>query len=104
MGSLSGGQRQALTLMMAIMDDIKLLLLDEPTAALDPKSADLVMKLADKLISEYKLTTIFITHNIKESLTYGTRIIHMTEGAIMRDLNQQEKSALTRIEIGEWFI
>src|SRR6201992_3102427 len=77
MGTLSGGQRQALTLLMSVMDSCKILLLDEPTAALDPKSAEVVMKTADDLIKHYRLTAILITHNLKDAFNYGNRIIQM---------------------------
>lgn len=104
MGTLSGGQRQALTLLMAVMDDIKILLLDEPTAALDPRSAEAVTKTADKLIKEYKLTAILITHNMKEAFNYGNRIVQMGEGKILRDLDQLEKGNLTHTDLYEWFM
>src|ERR1700753_2441699 len=87
MGTLSGGQRQALTLLMSVMDSCKVLLLDEPTAALDPRSADVVMRTADKLIKDYKLTSILITHNLKDAYNYGTRIIQMGEVKILHDLD-----------------
>ncbi|MBC8054507.1 MAG: ATP-binding cassette domain-containing protein [Sphingobacteriaceae bacterium] len=104
MGALSGGQRQALTLLMAVMDDVRVLLLDEPTAALDPRSAEMVMKIADKLISSYNLTAILITHNMKEAFTYGNRIIQMAEGKIVRDLNLPEKGNLSHTDLYEWFM
>jgi putative ABC transport system ATP-binding protein len=94
MGTLSGGQRQALTLLMSVMDSCKVLLLDEPTAALDPRSADIVMRTADKLISDFKLTAILITHNLKDAYNYGTRIIQMAEGLVINDLGDQKKSAI----------
>ena len=103
MGSLSGGQRQALTLLMAVTDDLQILLLDEPTAALDPRSAEAVMKTADKLINEYKLTAILITHNMKEAMSYGNRIIQMGEGRVLRDLNSTEKAQLDNANLYEWF-
>lgn len=103
MGTLSGGQRQALTLLMSIMDRCKVLLLDEPTAALDPRSAEVVMKTADKLTTEFGLTTILITHNLKEAFTYGSRIIQMAEGKIIKDLSMQEKAGLKQNDIFEWF-
>jgi len=103
MGTLSGGQRQALTLLMSIMDSCKVLLLDEPTAALDPRSAHVVMQTADKLTIEFGLTTILITHNLKEAFTYGTRIIQMAEGKIIKDLSKQEKVSLKQNDIFEWF-
>src|SRR3954471_13300178 len=80
MGTLSGGQRQALTLLMSVMDDCKILLLDEPTAALDPRSAAVVLQTADKLIRENDLTAVLITHNLKDAFRYGNRIIQMAEG------------------------
>jgi putative ABC transport system ATP-binding protein len=103
MGTLSGGQRQALTLLMSVMDSCKVLLLDEPTAALDPRSADIVMRTADKLISDFKLTAILITHNLKDAYNYGTRIIQMAEGLVINDLNQKEKAALKQNDLFDWF-
>ena len=103
MGTLSGGQRQALTLLMSVMDNCKVLLLDEPTAALDPRSAEVVMQTADKLTTEFGLTTILITHNLKEAFTYGNRIIQMAEGKIVKDLSKQEKSSLKQNDIFDWF-
>jgi putative tryptophan/tyrosine transport system ATP-binding protein len=103
MGSLSGGQRQALTLLMCVMDHTEILLLDEPTAALDPRSALVVMKLADKLNKELGITTVLITHNLKDALVYGNRLIHMQEGKIARDLNAENKSGLLTGEIYQWF-
>jgi putative tryptophan/tyrosine transport system ATP-binding protein len=103
MGSLSGGQRQALTLLMSVMDDCKILLLDEPTAALDPRSADVVMKTADKLIKDFDLTSILITHNLKDAFTYGNRIIQMAEGKIIHDMDSATKSGLKQTDLFEWF-
>lgn len=103
MGSLSGGQRQALTLLMSVMDKSKILLLDEPTAALDPKSADIVMHSADRLIKELSLTAILVTHNLKEATQYGNRIIQMSEGFIIKDFNAQQKTQLQPANIFEWF-
>lgn len=103
MGTLSGGQRQALTLLMSIMDTCKVLLLDEPTAALDPRSADVVMRTADKLTTEFGLTTILITHNLKEAFTYGTRITQMAEGKIIKDLGKEKKAGLKQNDIFDWF-
>ncbi len=102
-GSLSGGQRQALTLLMAVMDDLKILLLDEPTAALDPKAANVVMQLAQQLTQQYQLCTILITHNLKDAFTYGNRIIQMAEGKISKDLDATAKTKLTQNEIFNWF-
>lgn len=103
MGTLSGGQRQALTLLMSVMDDCQILLLDEPTAALDPRSADIVMKTADKLTKDFKLTTILITHNLKDAFTYGDRIIQMAEGKIIHDISGKDKYALKQTDLFEWF-
>jgi len=103
MGTLSGGQRQALTLLMSVMDECKILLLDEPTAALDPRSADIVMKTADKLIKDFNLTSILITHNLKDAFTYGNRIIQMAEGKIIHDKDTGEKSQLKQTDLFEWF-
>jgi len=103
MGTLSGGQRQALTLLMSVMDSCKVLLLDEPTAALDPRSADLVMRTADELIKDYKLTSILITHNLKDAYNYGNRIILMGEGLILKDLDARRKSTLKQNDLFDWF-
>jgi putative tryptophan/tyrosine transport system ATP-binding protein len=103
MGSLSGGQRQALTLLMSVMDHTDILLLDEPTAALDPRSAQIVLSTADKLIKEHALTAIFITHQLKDAYTYGNRLIQMGEGRVLRDLDASAKAALTPTEMFEWF-
>lgn len=103
MGTLSGGQRQALTLIMGIMDTTKILLLDEPTAALDPRSAETVIKTALSIIEEYKLTAILITHNLKYAWHYGDRLIQMQEGNICRDLNATQKQQLQLNTLYEWF-
>jgi len=103
MGTLSGGQRQALTLLMSVMDSCKVLLLDEPTAALDPRSAEVVMKTADKLIKDFKLTSILITHNLKDAYNYGTRIIQMGEGVILKDLDSHNKAKLKQNDLFDWF-
>jgi len=103
MGNLSGGQRQALTLLMCAMDDVDILLLDEPTAALDPKSAAIVLKLADKLNKIHGITTVMITHNLKDAQQYGNRLIQLQEGKIIRDLNPEQKSTLVLQEVFEWF-
>jgi putative tryptophan/tyrosine transport system ATP-binding protein len=102
-GGLSGGQRQALTLLMSVMDESKILLLDEPTAALDPKSAEIVMNTANKLINELNLTAIFVTHNLKEAISFGNRIVQMNQGNIIKDLNKVEKNNLNVNNIFEWF-
>ena len=103
MGNLSGGQRQALTLLMSVMDDTDILLLDEPTAALDPKSALVVMNLAEKLNKDLGITTVLITHNLKDAVAYGNRLIQLQEGKIARDLNTEDKTAILIQEIYQWF-
>ncbi len=103
MGSLSGGQRQALSLLMAIMDDTKILLLDEPTAALDPKTSLLILELAKKVINEYGLTAIMVTHQISDVIEYGNRVIQMKEGRIIRDIHGKDRKLFTMNEVYEWF-
>ncbi len=103
MGSLSGGQRQALTLLMGVMDDLDILLLDEPTAALDPKSASVVMRIADDIIREFNLTSMLITHNLKDAHSYGDRVIHMVEGRVSKDVDVDQKRHLTTQELFQWF-
>ena len=90
-GLLSGGQRQALTLLMATIVTPKLLLLDEHTAALDPNTAEQVMKLTDQIIHENQITTLMITHNLRQALEYGTKTLIMNEGKIVRVLEGEEK-------------
>ena len=103
MGNLSGGQRQALTLLMSVMDHTDILLLDEPTAALDPKSALVVLNLANKLNKELGITTVLITHNLTDAHQYGNRLIQMQEGKIMRDFDTASKEKLSLQHIYEWF-
>ena len=93
-GLLSGGQRQALTLLMATMNRPKLLLLDEHTAALDPKTALKVLTLSARLVAENHLTTLMITHNMKDAIKYGNRLIMMHEGRIIYDVSGEEKQKL----------
>ena len=93
-GLLSGGQRQALTLLMATMNKPKLLLLDEHTAALDPKTALKVLTLSAKIVEENHLTTMMITHNMKDAIKYGNRLIMMHEGHIIYDVAGEEKKNL----------
>ena len=93
-GLLSGGQRQALTLLMATMNKPKLLLLDEHTAALDPKTALKVLTLSAKIVEENHLTTMMITHNMKDAIKYGNRLIMMYEGHIIYDVSGEEKKKL----------
>lgn len=94
-GLLSGGQRQALTLLMATLKTPKILLLDEHTAALDPKTADKVLKLSEKLVKESNLTTMMVTHNMRHAIQYGNRLIMMHEGNIILDIAGEEKQKLT---------
>ena len=94
-GLLSGGQRQALTLLMATLVKPKLLLLDEHTAALDPKTASKVLGATEKIVSRDNLTTLMITHNMRDAITYGNRLIMMYEGRIVVDVSGEEKKHLT---------
>lgn len=94
-GLLSGGQRQALTLLMATLQKPKLLLLDEHTAALDPKTAAKVLETTDKLIAEHNLTALMVTHNMKDAIVHGNRLIMMNEGKIILDISGDEKKNLT---------
>jgi putative ABC transport system ATP-binding protein len=103
MGALSGGQRQALTLLMGVMDDLDILLLDEPTAALDPKSAGIVMRIADDIIRDFGLTAMLITHNLKDAHSHGDRVLHMVEGRVVRDVSGDQKKALSTQDMYEWF-
>ena len=98
-GLLSGGQRQALTLLMATLRTPKLLLLDEHTAALDPKTAAKVLELSEKIIAEQKLTAMMITHNMKDAIAMGNRLIMMNEGRIVVDVSGEEKKRLTRADL-----
>ena len=94
-GLLSGGQRQAVTLLMATLNCPKLLLLDEHTAALDPKTATKVLEITDKLVTENKLTTLMVTHNMHDAIAYGNRLIMMHEGRVVVDVSGEEKKQLT---------
>ncbi len=94
-GLLSGGQRQALTLLMATLQKPKLLLLDEHTAALDPKTAAKVLETTQRIVEDNKLTTIMITHNMRDAITYGNRLIMMYDGHIVVDVKGEEKEKLT---------
>ena len=95
MGLLSGGQRQAITLLMAAMKKPKLLLLDEHTAALDPKTAAKVLEITDKLVNENNLTALMVTHNMRDAIAHGNRIIMMNAGKIVLDIKGEEKKKLT---------
>ena len=94
-GLLSGGQRQALTLLMATMNKPKLLLLDEHTAALDPKTAAKVLEISNKIVQENHLTTLMITHNMKDAIAHGNRLIMMDAGRVVVDISGEDKKKLT---------
>ena len=94
-GLLSGGQRQALTLLMATLVKPKILLLDEHTAALDPKTASKVLRATDKIVNEGHLTTLMITHNMKDAIVHGNRLIMMNAGKVVLDIKGEEKKKLT---------
>ena len=94
-GLLSGGQRQAVTLIMATLKRPKLLLLDEHTAALDPKTARKVLELTDRIVNESKITTIMITHNMRDAIKYGNRLLMLNDGKIILDIKGEEKANLT---------
>ena len=94
-GLLSGGQRQALTLLMAALQKPKVLLLDEHTAALDPKTAAKVLELSDKIIAENHLTAMMVTHNMRDAIAHGNRLIMMNEGQVALDISGDEKKSLT---------
>ncbi len=94
-GLLSGGQRQALTLLMASLQKPKLLLLDEHTAALDPKTAAKVLETTEYIVSKDHLTTLMITHNMKDAITHGNRLIMLMDGKIILDIKGEEKKKLT---------
>ncbi len=94
-GLLSGGQRQALTLLMATIQKPKVLLLDEHTAALDPKTASKVLETTDRLIKENNLTTMMVTHNMRDAINYGNRLIMMNEGRVILNISGEEKKNLT---------
>lgn len=98
-GLLSGGQRQAITLLMATLQKPKLLLLDEHTAALDPKTASKVLELSDKIIKENNLTALMVTHNMKDAIVQGNRLIMMNNGKVILDISGEEKKKLTVDEL-----
>ena len=102
-GLLSGGQRQALTLLMASLQRPKLLLLDEHTAALDPKIAAKVLELSDRIVAENHLTTMMVTHNMKDAIAHGNRLIMMYNGRIVIDVSGEEKKKLTVPQLLELF-
>ncbi len=101
--SLSGGQRQAVALLMATMTPIKFLILDEHTAALDPKTADIIMEITDRIVREKKLTALMVTHNLRYSLKYGNRILMMHDGNVILDKKDDEKQKVEMDDILEKF-
>jgi len=94
-GLLSGGQRQALSLLMAVLREPRLLLLDEHTAALDPKTAEKVMRVTSRVVAETGLTTLMVTHNMQHAITYGNRLIMMQQGRIIADISGEQKRCMT---------
>ena len=102
-GSLSGGQRQAMALLMSTMTPIEFLILDEHTAALDPKTAEIIMELTDKIVKEKHLTTIMVTHNLRYAVDYGSRLLMMHQGEAVMDLSAEEKQTLKVEDILEKF-
>ena len=102
-GLLSGGQRQALTLLMATLTEPKLLLLDEHTAALDPKTASKVLELTEKIVGEHQLTTLMVTHNMNDAIRLGNRLIMMDEGRVIYDVSGAEKASLTVADLLQKF-
>lgn len=102
-GSLSGGQRQALALLMATMTPIEFLILDEHTAALDPKTADRIMELTDRIVKEKRVTTIMVTHNLRYAVEYGNRLIMMHQGEAIMDRSGTDKETLSTEDIMSTF-
>ncbi len=98
-GALSGGQRQALALLMSTMTPVEFMILDEHTAALDPKTAEIIMELTDRIVKEKKVTTIMVTHNLRYAVEYGNRIIMMHEGKAILDKTGEEKKNIQTEEI-----
>ena len=95
LGALSGGQRQAVSLLMTTLTPIDFLILDEHTAALDPKTAEIIMQLTDKIVQEKKLTAIMVTHNLRYAVEYGNRLLMMDKGQVVLDKSGKEKEALS---------
>lgn len=102
-GSLSGGQRQAMALLMSTMTPIEFLILDEHTAALDPKTAEIIMELTDKIVKEKHLTTIMVTHNLRYAVEYGNRLLMMHQGESVIDCAGEDKAAMNIDDILEKF-
>ncbi len=102
-GSLSGGQRQAMALLMTIMTPIDFLILDEHTAALDPKTATQIMSLTEKIVAENQLTCLMITHRMEDALKYGNRMIVLEQGQVKYDINKEEKEKLEMSDLLSFF-
>ncbi|UNU73674.1 ABC transporter ATP-binding protein [Moraxella nasovis] len=103
MGLLSGGQRQAVSLLMASLQPSKILLLDEHTAALDPKTADFVLQLTDQIVTENKLTTMMVTHSMQQALTHGTRTVMLHQGQVVLDVSGDVRRGMTVADLLEMF-
>lgn len=103
MGLLSGGQRQAVSLLMASLQPSKILLLDEHTAALDPKTAAFVLELTDKIVQENRLTTMMVTHSMQQALTHGTRTVMLHQGRVVLDVSGEERCGMTVQDLLEMF-
>ncbi len=101
--ALSGGQRQALSLLMATMNDPELLLLDEHTAALDPKTSELIIQLTNRIVSERRMTTLMVTHNLKHAIDYGNRLLMFHKGQVITDIDADEKKQLSVQKLIERF-
>ena len=102
-GSLSGGQRQAMALLMSTMTPIEFLILDEHTAALDPKTAEINMRLTDQIVREKNLTSIMVTHNLRYAIEYGTRIVMMHQGKVILDKKGEEKKNMNVDDVLDLF-
>lgn len=102
-GNLSGGQRQAMALLMSTMTPIEFLILDEHTAALDPKTAEIIMQLTDKIVREKQLTTIMVTHNLRYAVEYGDRLLMMHQGHAEMDVSDEARKKLKVEDILEKF-
>ncbi len=102
-GSLSGGQRQALTLVMAALAPAEVLLMDEPTAALDPKTAAMIMEITNKLHAQFGFTVVMVTHNIKDAVNMGNRLLMLKSGTVFKDIPAAEKRNLDIVDVVKWF-
>jgi putative tryptophan/tyrosine transport system ATP-binding protein len=103
MGQLSGGQRQALTLLMSTQDECKILLMDEPTSALDPRSSEIIMELAQNIIQEKQICALLVTHRLKDCIQFGNRILFMKEGKIEKDITSLDKKSITMEQLYSLF-